>query len=215
MLSTEGIYLWIYLQPREKEDLTNYLRRHHRKRRKRRLTNQPRVIIKNKISIHQRPQEVEQQIRFGDFETDLVKCLNGYLLTITERKSLFNFIVKLPNKEAKTVENAIIHTLYPFKNEVKSITSDNGTEFANHQNISKQMETPWFFADSYKSQQRGCNENQNGLIRQFLKRKTDLNVISNQQIVNIQNSLNNRPRKKNQFLSPFKLLRLHLVAFAG
>lgn len=215
MLSIEGIYLWIYNQPRDKEDLTNYLRRHHRKRRKRRLTNQPRTIIKNKISIHQRPVEVEQQNRFGDFETDLVKCQNGYLLTITERKSLFNFIVKLPNKEALTIETAIILTLSPYKNHIKTITSDNGTEFANHQNISKQIGIPWYFADPYKSQQRGCNENQNGLIRQFLKRETDLNSISMQQIKNIQNKLNNRPRKKNHFLSPIKLLRLHHVAFAA
>lgn len=215
MLSAEGIYLWIYRQPRTKEDLTNYLRRHHRKRRKRRLSKQPRTIIKNRTSIHERPIEVEQQVRFGDFETDLMKCQNGYLLTITERKSLFNFIVKLPNKEAKTIELHIIETLRAFKNQIKSITSDNGTEFANHQIISSEIGIPWFFADPYKSQQRGCNENQNGLIRQYLKRNTDLQNISNHQIKTIQNKLNARPRKKNQFQSPIKLLRLHNVAFAA
>jgi IS30 family transposase len=110
MLSTEGIYLWIYQQKRQPIDYTSYLRRHHRKRRKRRLRNQPRTIIKNKISIHDRPKEVENQERFGDMETDLVKCKNGYLITITERKSLFNLIVKIPNKEAMTIQNAIIET---------------------------------------------------------------------------------------------------------
>jgi len=215
MLSREGIYLWIYNQPRSPIDYTGYLRRHHRKRRKRKLTNQPRTIIKNRISIHDRPTEVAEQQRFGDMETDLVKCQNGYLLTITERKSLFNFIVKLPNKEAVTIQNAMIATLLPIKEGIQTITSDNGTEFACHKAISEILMIPWYFADPYCSQQRGCNENQNGLIRQYFKRKTDLNTISQDQIEHVQNKLNNRPRKKNLFLSPAKLLRLHKVAFAA
>ena len=213
MLSTEAIYLWIYRQPRQYDDLTDHLRRRHRKRRKRSLSKQPRTIIKNKTSIHQRPIEVQEQKRFGDMETDLVKCQNGYLLTITERKSLFNFIVKIPNKEAKTIESAIVRILIPYKDQIKTITSDNGTEFALHQNISQQTGIPWFFADTYKSQQRGCNENQNGLIRQYFKRNFDLNSASHLQIQVVQNKLNSRPRKKNKFLSPNKLLRLHNVAF--
>lgn len=215
MLSIEAIYLWIYSQPRKQTDLTNYLRRHHRKRRKRKLVNQPRTVIKNKTSIDQRPVEVDEQKRFGDMETDLVKCQNGYLLTITERRSLFNFIVKLPNKEAKTIEKAIIRTLIPYKDHIKTITSDNGTEFALHQSISAQTGITWYFADPYKSQQRGCNENQNGLIRQYFKRNFDLQDASDMHIKKVQDILNARPRKKNNFVSPTKLLRLHNVAFDG
>ena len=212
MLSTEGIYLWIYQQRKEgKEDLTPCLRRHHRKRRKRKLDKQPRTIIKNKTSIHDRPEEVAEQLRFGDMETDLVKCTNGYILTITERKSLFNFIVKIPNKEAATVKNAIIQTLMPYRHLIKTITSDNGTEFAKHTEISNELYVPWFFADPYCSQQRGCNENQNGLLRQYLTRKTNLDNYTDSQILNIQNTLNNRPRKKNKFISPSKLLLLHML----
>ena len=215
MLSTEGIYLWIYAQKRSPVDYTSYLRRHHRKRRKRKLKNQPRSIIKNRVSIHQRPPEVAEQQRFGDMETDLVKCQNGYLLTITERKSLLNFIVKLPNKEALTIQIAIIAALLPIQKSIKTITSDNGTEFAYHQAISEALRIPWFFADPYCSQQRGCNENQNGLIRQYFKRDTDLNAISQDRIDKVQEKLNNRPRKKNNFTSPIKLLNLHNVAFAA
>lgn len=215
MLSTEGIYLWIYAQKRSPVDYTSYLRRHHRKRRKRKLKNQPRSIIKNRVSIHERPPEVAEQQRFGDMETDLVKCQNGYLLTITERKSLFNFIVKLPNKEALTIQTAIIAALLPIQKNIKTITSDNGTEFAYHQTISEALRVPWFFADPYCSQQRGCNENQNGLIRQYFKRDTDLNAISQDKIDKVQEKLNNRPRKKNNFTSPIKLLNLHNVAFAA
>lgn len=215
MLSTEGIYLWIYAQKRSPVDYTCYLRRHHRKRRKRKLINQPRSIIKNRVSIHDRPSEVAQQLRFGDVETDLVKCQNGYLLTVTERKSLFNLIVKLPNKEALTIQIAMIAALLPIKKSIKSITSGNGTEFACHQVISEALQVTWFFADPYCSQQRGCNENQNGLIRQYFKRDTDLNTISQDTIEYVQKKLNNRPRKKNNFVSPAKLLNLHNVAFAA
>jgi IS30 family transposase len=215
MLSTEGIYLWIYEQKRSPVDYTGYLRRHHRKRRKRSLKNQPRSIIKNRVSIHDRPPEVAEQRRFGDMETDLVKCQNGYLLTITERKSLFNFIVKLPNKEALTIQIAMIAALLPIKKSIKTITSDNGTEFAYHQAISEALRVPWFFADPYCSQQRGCNENQNGLIRQYFKRNTDLNATTQDRIDQVQEKLNNRPRKKNNFISPTKLLNLHNVAFAA
>lgn len=149
---------------------------------------------------------MNKQERLGDWETDLMRCTNGYLLTITERKSLFNFIVKIPNKEAETVKKAIIMTLKPFKNHIKTITSDNGTEFAKHEEIAAKLYIDWFFADPYCSQQRGCNENPNGLIRQYLTRKTNLNLLSQTDITNIQNKLNNRPRKKNNFLSPIKFL---------
>ena len=139
----------------------------------------------------------------------------GYLLTITERKSLFNFIVKLPNKEAATIQNAIIRTLEPWKGRIHSITSDNGTEFACHKAVGAALGLPWYFADPYRSQQRGCNENQNGLVRQYFTRKTDLDKITDTQIMNVQNRLNNRPRNKNKFISPIKMLHLHHVAFAA
>jgi transposase, IS30 family len=209
MISIEAIYLWIYEQKRKGIDYTCFLRRHHRKRRKRRLSNQPRTIIKNKISIHDRPVVINEQQRIGDFEVDLVKARNGYIVTITERKSLLNFIEKINQKEAIQVQNAIIKVLEPYKEFVFSITSDNGTEFVNHQQIANALGINWYFADPYKSQQRGCNENQNGLLRQFIKRDTDLTQIDEMKIKSIQNILNNRPRKKNDFLSPKKYLILN------
>ena len=209
MLSTEGIYLWIYQERKLGNDLTKHLRRHHRKRRKRRLDKQPRIIIKNKVSIHDRPKIIDEQGRIGDFETDLMQCKNGYLVTITERKTLFNIIEKIPNKEAASVQKAIVKALEPYKGQVHSITSDNGTEFAYHQIIAEKIETEWYFADPYKSQQRGCNENQNGLFRQYFKRDTNLDLLTDKEIKNIQLKLNARPRKKINFLSPIKYLSLN------
>ena len=216
MMSIEAIYLWIYAHRKTGKDYTNNLRRHHRKRRKRKLSKQPRVIIKDKISIHQREEVINKQQRIGDWEADLVKAKNGYVVNITERKSLFNIIEKVQTKDALSVQEAIIKALLPYKNKIFSITSDNGTEFANHQKIAKALDIDWYFADPYKSQQRGCNENQNGLIRQYIKRDTDLNLISENALKKVQEKLNNRPRKKIKFLSPKKYLFLNdFVALAS
>lgn len=213
MLSTEAIYLWLYTNRFHKgEDLLKHLRRGHRKRRKRRLNKQPRVTIKGKVSIHQRDDIIDNQARIGDFETDLVKCTNGYFITITERKSLFNFIVKIPSKNAEIVEQKLIQTLMPSRCKTHSITSDNVTEFAKFKKVEEALNIKWFFADPYSSQQRGCNENKNGLLRQYFKNNTDLKLITENEVMEIQNILNNRPRKKNKFVSPNKFLSLHNVA---
>lgn len=219
MLSTEGIYLWVYEQKRKNTayaPLIAKLRRGHRRRRKRRLVKQPRVIIKEKVSIAHRPLIVGQQLRSGDLEADLVKCTNGYALTITDRKTLFNLITTIPNKAAATVEAAMISVLEPYKGRIWTLTSDNGTEFARHGQIAKKLGISWYFADPYCSQQRGCNENQNGLVRQYLKRSTDLRLVSQQDIQDIQNRLNHRPRKKLKYKSPVKLfLQPPIVALVG
>jgi IS30 family transposase len=213
MLSTEAIYLWIYQKKQQGTDYTHWLRRHHRKRRKRRLDKQPRVIIKNKVSIHDRPQ-VACGTRTGDLETDLIKCKGGYVLTITDRATLYNVIAKVPNKEAATVKDALTQTLRPFIN-LHTITSDNGTEFTLHQQVASALNVQWFFADPYTPQQRGCNENQNGLLRQYLTRKTNLDDLSEQDLMDIQNKLNHRPRKKLNYQSPVKLFLPHHIALVA
>jgi len=206
MLSTEAIYLWIYAQKRKGQDHTHLLRRHHRKRRKRKLDKQPRILIKNKVSIDSRPKIVDQQTRIGDLEADLVKCKHEYLLTITDRKSLFNIFCKIPDKASRTVEAAMIKELSPHKNWIKTLTTDNGLEFARHEDIAAALDVDWYFADPYSSWQRGCNENQNGLIRQYAPRKMDLRDVSPEIIKQWQKQLNSRPRKKLNFKPPNQLV---------
>lgn len=138
----------------------------------------------------------------GDMETDLVKCKGGYVITITERKSLFNLLAIVPNKSAEAVSSAIVSLLTPFKEQLHSVTSDNGTEFALHKQTAETLNISWFFCDPYCSQQRGRNENQNGLVRQYFKRDTNLSTITEQQLKAVQDKLNNRPRKKNNFQAP-------------
>lgn len=204
MVSHEAIYLFLYALKRKGEDYCIHLRRAHRTRRKRKNKNERRQIIKDKVSIDQRPAIANENKEIGHFEIDLVKCTNGYLLTITDKKSLFNIIRKLPNKSSNSVLMALISLAdyFPF---FKTITSDNGTEFAKHKKAAELMGVDWFFADPYKSQQRGCNENQNSLIRQYLKNSTDLNQVSEQQIIQIERKLNYRPRKKIGFFKPVEI----------
>lgn len=208
MLSTEAIYQWVYMQKQKgtgHKDLVLLLRRSHRRRRKRRLMRQPRVIIKGKVSITQRPEVVARQERAGDLEIDLVKCTNGYLLTITDRKTLMNFIEAIPDKRADTVAHALISRLTPLKERIFTITSDNGTEFARHRQVAESLGADYYFADPYSPQQRGCNENQNGLVRQYLKRSTDLNELPKGYVQSVEDRLNNRPRKKLSYLTPIKI----------
>jgi IS30 family transposase len=200
MVSVETVYLYLYDLKKQGTDLCIYLRRHHRKRRKRKLDKQPRTLIKDKVSIEQRPAMINKKERIGDFEVDLMKAKNGYLLTLTERKTLFNIIEKLPNKKAAQIEAAMNKIAQSYR--LLSVTSDNGLEFAHHQKVALPNRIKWYFAHPYSSHERGCNENQNGLIRQFITRKTDLNKVTDEDVKTIQNRLNNRPRKKNGFIAP-------------
>lgn len=205
MVCYESIYLYLYKLKSKGTDLCIYLRRHHRKRRKRKDSNHSRQIIKNKVHISKRPKSADTASRTGHMEIDLVKCTNGYLLTLTDRKSLFNIIRKLPNKSSSSVISSIqtLISLYLYK--IKTITSDNGTEFSQHQIAALLLKANWYFADAYCSQQRGCNENQNGLIRQYFKRDTDLAQVSDAEIIKIQNKLNCRPRKKLNYKKPLEV----------
>lgn len=98
----------------------------------------------------------------------------------------------------------------PYKLKIKTITSDNGKEFAMHVQISNALRCKWYFADPYCSWQRGCNENYNGLVRQYIPKKTKLEFVSKAQIAQIQKNLNNRPRKRLGYKTPADLFNKSL-----
>lgn len=91
------------------------------------------------------------------------------------------------------------------------MTSDNGKEFAAHQQIAKDLNLSFYFARPYRSSDRGSNENLNGLVRQFIPKGTDLSGISDERIREIERNLNNRPRKRLGFFSPKQVLIAHKV----
>ena len=176
--------------------------RHRLKHRKRPVGK--RIRIPNRISIHERPMEADGK-RFGDFEMDTIIGNNnqGALLTIVERTTNMLFMRKLKyGKEAKELAKEVIKMLKPYKGQIKSITTDNGSEFFAHQAIAKELNTNVYFTNPYSSWQKGAVENANGLIRQYIPKSSNIKQVSDKEIKDIMNKINTRPRKKLNFSTP-------------
>lgn len=204
MVSTERIYQYIYANQTEGGYLYLHLRTARRWRRKRLNRKHQRGQIPNRTMIDQRPKIVDAKERFGDWEVDTIigKNHKTAILTATERKSQFELMVKTDGTKAESIRKQMINLLAPFKELVKTITSDNGKEFTMHQEIAKKLEIDFYFADPYSPWQRGLNEYNNKLIRQYLPKKTDFNLINNNEINMIITKLNNRPRKLLGYKTP-------------
>lgn len=165
-----------------------------------------RISIPNRTSISERPVEADGK-RFGDFEMDTIvgKGNHGAIVTLIERSTNMLFMRKLTKgKNAKELARTVIHLLSPFKEHVKSITTDNGTEFACHEMISKSLGVNIYFADPYSSWQKGGIENANGLIRQYVPKSETFEHVSHQQITKYSKKINMRPRKKLEFNTPYE-----------
>ena len=159
--------------------------------------------IPNRIPIEQRPEIVTKRTRLGDYEIDLIvgPKNKGSILTVVDRVSRECIIRKLTNKSALEVESIVTQAI---KGEAHTITSDNGTEFTNHQSIAKSLNIQYFFANPYASYERGSIKNLNGLIRQYIPKGKEFDDIKQNELNVIENKLNNRPRKVLAFLSPIE-----------
>ena len=160
--------------------------------------------IRNRISIEQRPKVVEQKQRIGDWEADTVigRSHKGVIVTLTERYSRLTLIAKTNTKKASVVSQAIVKLLKPYQDQLKTITYDNGKEFAYHEEVAKQLNVSSYFTHPYSSWERGLNENHNGLIRQYLPKKEPFDNVSSEKICWIEKRLNNRPKKVLHFQTP-------------
>ena len=208
-VSHEWIYHHVYTDKRVGGNLHNHLRC-QKPYRKRAGSNERRGKIPNTTSIEQRPEIVEQRIRLGDWEVDLIlgKGHQGVVVTLTERKSRFTLLRKVLSKQAELVAQAIIDLLNWIEH-LKTITADNGKEFANHLHISRQLCIDFFFAHPYASWERGTNENTNGLIRQYLPKSRNLKTLTAQEELMIMDRLNLRPRKCLDFNTPYEVFFGH------
>lgn len=179
--------------------------------------------IPDRISIHQRPAEADGR-RFGDWEMDTIvgKDGKGAIVTLTERSTNMILMERLPRgKHPEPLAKVVIRLLFPYRNTIRSITTDNGSEFCAHRLISKAL-TPKgtknpnlvFFADSYASWQKGAIENANKLIRQYIPKGTDFSTLTDAFIRRIQHKINHRPRKKLNFESPKKVFFRLIANFA-
>jgi IS30 family transposase len=203
-VSVERIYQHIWEDKKNKGDLYTHLRRQGRKYRKRGSSKDSRGIIKNRISIDQRHKIVESRSRFGDLEVDLIigKNHNQAILTVNDRASGMLKMKKVASKEAIVVTKAINEILEDWKPYLRTITADNGKEFAGHEQVAENLEIDYFFAHPYHSWERGSNENLNGLIRQYFTKGSDFTEITNKRVKEIETKLNNRPRKRYNYENP-------------
>ena len=195
-ISHESIYQYILTDKHSGGSLYKHLRC-QKKRRKRYGAYSCRGQIPNQVTIDQRPAIVDTRKRIGDWELDTVigKRHRQALVTLVERKSKFTLIAKVRQKTAEAVSDAIIRLLKPLSDWVHTLTADNGREFAKHQKIADALNAKFYFAHPYASWERGLNENTNGLIRQYFPKQHDFTTITQYQIEQVMDKLNNRPRK--------------------
>jgi len=206
-LCPETIYRFIKRDRDEGGSLWINLRRSNRRRKKRFGTVESRGQIKDRTSIEDRPQIVEKRKRIGDFERDTVigKGHKGVLLTIVDRVSKKVFIGKIGKKTAALAHGKTLKLLAG--QSIHSLTNDNGKEFAQHKKTAKELNTQIFFTHAYSSQERGTNENTNGLIRQYFPKSMDLRSVTVKEIKRVVNLLDLRPRKNLGYRTP---LEVHL-----
>ena len=203
-ISFVRIYQFIKQDKQENGLLHTHLRFFHTGKRRAKYGSKHNGKLKDRVSISKRDKIVEAKTRIGDFEIDTIIGTNkkGAISTAVDRASLFTKISIPTTKKADEVEAEIKRILLPLKNQIHTITSDNGLEFSNHKNISKILDCSYYFCHPYSSWERGVNEYTNGLIRQYIPKGTSFENITQKDIQIIEDKLNNRPRKSLNWRTP-------------
>lgn len=202
-VSHEWIYLYVYADKRRGGTLHRHLRS-QKKQRKRYSGYIRRGQIPNRTSIDKRPQIVASKGRFGDWEVDTIVGARhkGGILSAVERKSKLTRLRKLTTKGAAEMKDNTIELLAPLAAKVHTITVDNGKEFCEHELIAAGLQARIYFAHPYASWERGLNENTNGLVRQYFPKKYHFAKITDKDVQQVEDLLNNRPRKMLGYRTP-------------
>ena len=198
----ETIYQFLYEDDWAKEEgFYQYLRLGRKKRKKQTGRSVHRCKIPNRVSIHDRPAIVDKRKEFGHWEGDSVIYPDKYAInTLNELYSGIVRFTKLKRKTARLTTKAIIKRLGRIT--AKTLTLDNGSEFTYHEEIAKPAALKVFFADPYSSWQRGANENNNMLLRGYLPKRCDISDLTQEELNDIAEELNSRPRKRLGFRTP-------------
>jgi len=188
---------------REDKDLHKYLR-HIKRSQKRSNQRKRRGAIPNRVPISERPSIVEERARIGDLEVDLMMGSNHKpgLIVMTDRTTLETDLIKIASKQAKVISEKIIKRLRKRKTKIKTLTFDNGLEFADHEKIAADLEVETYFTRPYTSQDKGSVENRIGVIRRFFPKGCDMEQVDEEKIREVENLINNRPVRKFDYLSP-------------
>lgn len=203
-ISFQSIYRWIRKDRRRGGFLYKALRIMPKPRRKRYGSIDSRGVLQGKRNISERPDLINTRSEFGHWEGDTVmgKDRHQCILTLVERKTGITRMAKLINRTAANTSNAIIAAIKKEPKLFKTITFDNGTEFHSYKDIEDETGLICYFANPHHPWERGCNENLNGLLRQYIPKRKKLDYIGNTKIQNICDALNARPRKRLNYFSP-------------
>jgi len=203
-ISATTIYRWIHAQPRGTWD--RYLRRFGKHRRGRKTSGIP-----GATPIDGRPAEAEERAACGHWEGDTVwgGKRPGGLVALVDRKSRYVLAIPSKDRTARRVRLKLQKLLGPLPAEQRrSVTFDNGKEFAEHKLLAARVRMPVFFARPYSPWQRGTCENTNGLIRQFFPKGTSLHNVSPRRVAQVTRLLNHRPRKSLGYLTPSEVFTI-------
>lgn len=206
-ISHECVYQHVYKDKAQGGDLVRLLRCQKVRKKRYASGQERRGTLKNRVSIEQRPAVVDKRSRIGDWEGDTVigKRHQGVLVTLVERKSRYTLAAQLDSRHSNKVTQAIIELLGPHRQQCKTLTFDNGKEFAEHEFIANCLDAKVYFAHPYCSWERGLNENHNGLLRQFFPKATNLLKVTQDEVNEAVYRLNHRPRKCLGYLTPHEV----------
>ena len=199
----------------KREEWQHSLARKGKAYRKRKGVEAGAKLIPARVDISERPSSVDDKVEVGHWEGDTVYCQDGYLVTLVERVSKLLLTRRVKTKSKKDVTAAMKKMLRPFKGLCKTITFDNGGEFAGHQAVKKHLGCDIYFAKPYHSWQRGLSENTNGLLRRYFPKGMAIGSLPDKEIKQAEFLINVRPRKALNYLSPYEYLtgkRVSLMA---
>ena len=227
-ISHEAVYQYIYHQVHRQGygylkpnclDLRIYLRRKRKRRIHKGARRCQRVFKPKGTIIDERPDIVDKRQRIGDWESDTVESKDHKpgINTLVERQTGIVFISKLSDKTSRATTTVIVKRLDYLPEKTKqTMTFDNGTENSNWPELERKTGIKTFFCHTYSSWERGTNENTNGLIRDYFPKKTDFTKVSDKEIQEAEDSLNNRPRKRLGWKTPLEIFNKEIgVALEG
>jgi IS30 family transposase len=203
-ISYETIYNHVWKDKAEGGDLYRHLRCSPKLRRKRHNSYDSRGRLAGKRHISERPSYVEKRRSVGHWEIDTVigKEAKDCVTTLVERKTGYAFIGKLPDRTKFATSKRLKKLMHRAPDQFKTITADNGTEFHDYKAVEETTDVKFYFATPYHSWERGSNENFNGLLRQYLPKRTSQAGVTQSDCDRIARKLNSRPRKRLGYRTP-------------
>ena len=203
-ISHETIYVHVWNDKAAGGSLYKHLRCASKKRRKRHNSYDSRGRLAGKRHISERPAVVEKRCSIGHWEIDTVVGggAKDCVATVVERKTGYAFIGKLSDRSKVGMSKRLRMLICRAPSQFTTMTSDNGTEFHDYESVEAATGVKFFFAPPYHSWERGTNENLNGLLRQYLPKRTSLAGLTQRDCDAIAHCLNTRPRKRLGYRTP-------------